>query len=246
MKRIIAILFGILCMCSCFRVGTPGEYCQYLLPGECLANETLGSGSVDIDFYDGQRHFSDGFFHLEFFPRLTGYKSQRSGNRLTLLPDASLYADFERPAKVEKEYMANYNFFCENFRNSGFEVVMLLYSGGAELTADKDFDGHTAGQNLLENMPAVFPNEEIYSKASIEKAGLDFMTDYKCLVPSEWGYGFKSIKDPALLPVPITFTLNMPVKKVNYLEWLNAKQTDPDVPVIYEEITLHGVCKVKY
>ena len=37
----------------------------------------------------------------------------------------------------------------------------------------------------------------------------------------------------------VTFELNVPVKVVKYLTWLNDKITDPDAPVPYEEEVLH-------
>ena len=53
-------------------------------------------------------------------------------------------------------------------------------------------------------------------------------------------------EDCELTEEEVTFELNIPVKVVMYLNWINDKLTDPDAPVPYKDEVLHCKFTTRY
>lgn len=119
----------------------------------------------------------------------------------------------------------------ENPMREEIPVVTILYNGGVSFVANKDFAGVPAGKDL---------SEIIVSDPYLTDFGLypGIPLDYKSM-PGESVSFSVPLDDFTVVKEPVTFELNIPVKVVMYLRWLNDRLIDPSAPVPYKEEVLH-------
>lgn len=158
---------------------------------------------------------------------------------MSTTPTGSVFSDFGSNANAIKQ---EYSKCLENLKKQGqrdSEVSTIIYDGGTiSLVANKDFAGYPAGENLGPYIHFITDNIAVdYDSVA---PVFDFPLDYQLLIPKAFVLGISTdgceVKEES-----VDFTLDIPVKVVNYLHWINDKLTNPDAPLPYEETVLH--CK---
>ena len=243
---------------SCFMIAPTGTYVTSykLIPGESLLGSELEYICLeDPTTADGRFVFS---FNMDIdegtYEKVSGkvYASSRQ------MPSDSLFSSLENRRKVKSEFKKIYDSFTESYiadfpedvSKDGFDIMTLLYDGGMSLTADKEFAGYPAGWNLAPKITGTYyrgvGTDPIISHVNntSDKSGgyLDIQMDYISMTQSYIGFSIP-IDGMELTDETITFTLDIPVKVVMYLNWLDDRIDNPDAPVPYKDVVLH--CRFK-
>lgn len=261
MKRIF-IMALLPLLISCGKAAWPGDRYIHMLTGECL-------NSTELRYYlpDGvdQQTYGNCFV----FGFTLDINCQQEKDRYwndyihRFKPSDEIYDNFG----TNKETVRNeYNAICETLENEdhGDGVITLLYNGGISLTADKEFAGYSAGEDLGhlihgpfrfgnycgEQAEAMFGVDPVIATTKNIKSRLDpifqIPLDYISM-PEGDGVSFHiSMGDYKLTDEKVTFELKIPVRVVMYLNWLNDKISNPDAPVPYEDKVLHCTFTTRY
>lgn len=237
--------------------GTPDDFVYTFLTGKCL-----NSGKLSYYLPDGLgQQIEDSFFVFRFTMDWTSTKKDPlkrymwGANYWRKIPSDELFDQFGETAKnVRSEYDAVYQDFKESYfalyGNWRFSIGTVLYCGGLSLTADKDFAGYKAGTNLAP-IVTTHPRYGRIQTATKEESSclsrmnaksnaggfLDIPMDYICMTEEDVCFSIP-VSDYEITKKQVNFKLEIPVKAVKYLHWLNDKISDPDAPVPYDEITL--------
>lgn len=261
MKRIINLLLvGVLSLTSCIMFAPTGvePKTRLLLSGECLSGTELQYVVPEADY----QQVYDDYFLFRFSMELTDHEIKKDGGLWSRIyndtPSKSLYDSFgKNKSKVRKEFNGIFEVLSEyylyDFHQYDFAITTILYNGGISLTANKEFAGFKPGEDLA---PAIKSSprwgeyigdnltDPVISTTSrlSENAGeiLDIPMEYISLAGDEIRFSIP-MADYQLVEDEVTFELNIPVKVVSYLEWINDKLSDPDAPVPYKDEVLH--CK---
>ena len=119
------------------------------------------------------------------------------------------------------------------------------------MTADKEFAGFTPGENLSEVIKSVEGDatDPILSHIANlkENAGkyLNIPLDYLSLLGTMIAFSIP-MNDYKLSDETVKFELEIPVKTVMYLNWLNDKISSPDASPVYKEDVLHCKFTTRY
>lgn len=245
------IIIALLLLVSCSQAGTPDPLPPTVfLPGECLRSAELISHMSDKE---GEQLVYSGLYHFSLALDISYTVVQNNYDTHTIhpreIPADDCYQPFgERVNSVKQAYEEDFHRIASH--NEGYiNIVTVLYNGGLSLVADKDFAGHRAGEELApfivqqvgtasgHDRPEECLNLPLYSRNSA-KEFLSIPLDYGCVLGKNIVFdipvsGFK------LKEERINFELSIPVKTVMYLHWIDAKLTDSDAPVPYQEDTLH-------
>lgn len=252
--RYISVLAVSLAISSCFMIAPTGNppHNYALLPGECLlSNELEYVTFEDVNIvrngcYTLALKLDAADCHWEKY-----HPDKNLGGSYYLMPPNDIFTQFgKNKSKVKKAYEKLYHNFTESFRSlnyspHGYEIMTVLYDD-IKLIADKPFAGIPAGENLAHLIITDDAKRGYHLISSIynryDKAGtlLGIPLEYESLIESEYVSILIPVEDHEVIPTRITFEIEIPAKKVNLLNWLNAQIDDPDAPVPYEEITLHG------
>ena len=258
MKKIFVIL-TLMGIVSCGRIAgpaTPAAQTSVFLPGECLA-----SAELKYSTYDGIELVHDGRYTFGFTMDLDNHQVERTDDKILALnwrdvPSDALFDNFgiNRNA-VKEEYEEVFNNLstqvAEKFHKREFAFVTVLYNGGISLTADKDFAGFKAGEDLSPLITCTASSDLIVAETGEnpvistalntpcnEGGFLNIPMDY--ITVTDNGVAFSiPVGEHDLTNETVIFDLNIPVKVVYYLQWLNDRLTDPDAPVPYKEEVLH-------
>ena len=227
-----------------------GPYTQFFIPGECLKSSEL----IYFAFSSAEWMISNlihiGQIDPSVLPEDIDY------NSVTLIFGLKMDIDIHRTLYDNNSviwFMPSYSLFEEfgnnadavaNNYNNVYDVIGLPYThpydytavlydkNNFTLTADRDFAGIPAGQNLRD---IAYIGNEIYdyrlSVPGIEYQDNTFALDYNIyiIIPIE--------SDP-LGTEATTFSFSIPVKVGMYLHWLNDRLTDPDAQMQYRDETL--------
>jgi len=254
------------CLTSCgkFGSGTPAVSIRTLLPGECLASTEL---SYYIPNSSGQQVDGNSFI-FGFTMDLSGHSKERIDDKVFALkwrdvPSDEIFDTFgANKQAVKNEFERIFEEFTESygarFHHQWYSIVTLLYDGGISLIANRDFAGCPAGENLAslitycpmyDNLvkesgenPVIAPGFNTPSNAG---GFLGIPMNYISMTDDGVGFSIP-MGEHKLIEEAVTFELNIPVKVVLYLTWLNNKLTDPNAPVPYEDEVLHCTFTTKY
>lgn len=263
MKHLLLILCACLVI-SCGKVLMPSADICTLLTGECLE-------SAELLYYtpesDGQQ-IDNNRLIFGFSLDLTHHTKQRTDETVFALkwrdiPSNDLFEKFGNNQNAIKEEFDNIfsDFsasFGERFHKQSYSIVTVLYNGGLSLTANKDFAGYPAGSNLAsivtccpmyDNLvkesgenPVIAP---AYNTPANAGGFLGIPLDYICMLKDGVEFSIP-IDNHQLVEESVTFNLEIPVKVVLYLTWLNDKRTNPNASVPYKEEVLHCTFTTKF
>lgn len=245
--------------CGWFWRGSEPTVYQYFLSGECLASTEL---SFDTSLHGVEKDR----LVFAFKPSISNYDVEEFKYEIQrYVPSKELLKTFgKNKEKVAEAY--DYTFDkCYSFISEKvdalceFSVLTALYSGDLSLTADRDFAGIKAGENLASMIMGTPHNDyqiDIWGKDAVIADGcnmaehlgnvLDLPADYNCLLGADMLAFSIPIGDYDLTEGTVNFELKIPVRVVGYLQWLNDRIEDPDAPVPYKEEILHCRFSSKY
>lgn len=233
MKKIIVIVtaFAVLFSCSKPQKAQPGAFERSFVPGECLADTELYLKSAG-EFKDDIYAIELGMNWTTKFDALGWVVRWGDATRYRIIPAKEVYSQFvDNKKNVENEYEKVYEQVMSTYQDLR-DIRTVYYDGGMSLTANYDFAGIKAGEDLS----SLF---ELYS----------FVPKEKYPIPDN-GFEFAHILegDSVILTFPkdvdfggrleFEFTLTLPVKVGLYLTWLDNLLADPDAPYPYSEETL--------
>ena len=268
MKRILVASAILLACASCGKIGSshPEAEVKLFLTGECLNSPELSYVEMDTE---GQNVVSDRFrFIFTFDDSNHTYERTNSETefvgRFRDIPSDELFskqfgekAD-EMKATFERIFNEYDDLYISKFHSRDFSVRTILYNGGISLTANKEFAGFTAGENLAPIVTCVPMYDNLVQESgenpivtdarnTPSTAGefLGIPLDYTSFMGARVEFSIP-VEDYSLVNEQVTFELNIPVKVVMYLSWLNDKISDPDAPVPYSDEVLHCRFTTKY
>lgn len=251
--RYISVLVISLTLSSCFMIAPTGNPSNSyaLLPGECLL-----SNELEYVTFEDVNIVRNGCYTLVLKLDAVDcqwekYRPDKNlGGSYYLMPPNDIFTQFSKnKTKVKKVYEQLYHNFTESFKSHnysphGYEIMTVLYDDDIKLIADKPFAGIPAGENLAHLIGDTKKGYHLVSSIDnrYDRAGalLGIPLEYESLIGSEYITILIPVDNQEVIPTRITFEIEIPAKKVNLLNWFNAQIDDPDAPVPYEEITLHG------
>lgn len=240
-KYSLMVLAMMVCLVSCnkFYPGSRAAIGKKLLTGECLASAEMSYNEVYRSTMVNENRFIFGF-SLD----LSDYEHETIRfMEYRYIPSDDIFKSFGKNRKAVKNAFETIFDRCDNDlsrKHRDFSVVTILYDGGISLTANKEFAGYPAGEDLapaIEDVEAGHFHPEWYLAENVGTI-FEIPLDYLKLLDMVISFSIP-MEQYQLTDEKVTFELNVPVKVVKYLTWLNDKITDPDAPVPYEEEVLH-------
>ena len=253
--KLIIIVLASQILTGCFMYHGSRENVVTVLTGECLQDTELTY--IHVDQNNWEEWHSKGLCFLTFDLTMK-YKYEKDGTLHSyVLPSDDIYKSFgKNKQKVQDTFMSVVK-SCEEANRleySYFDITLttILYDGGLSLVADKDFAGYQAGEELAKYL--TIPNTwymlmDKHSKYNTsEQMGriLDIPLEYSYLIPYKFFTLALPVSSGEITTEYVTFELKVPVKVVNYLEWINDKISNPQAPVPYKEEVLHCTFSTKY
>lgn len=246
MNRILLLLCVGICVCSCDIQSNPSHmYERMFLPGECLSSNKLKNYEIAME---------RSALELRFAMDPSYVSVGEPGRRLKPyyvyhIPEETRFETLKNPEAVMNQYYDVFASWLEKIPSdkTRYDMITLLYCGGAELTSNVDIAGLTAGQNIMP-FCEIDPFQAVeYMLKDYTEPIFSFDTDYEFVM----GKVLRVIIPWSVLSEieenqTITFSLKVPVKKVLYLKWLDEKVENPDTPLIYEDIVLSGKSEVVF
>lgn len=232
--------------CNGFGAAQRDAALRSLLPGECLEGTELQARPVKYRQMEKDLLFSFGLLlgHHELVRRSSHPLSSDHDD----LPTEELFDQFGvNKSKVLDAYHVAFDSFFSSSHDSYFgrtPYTTILYTGGLSLVADKDFAGKPAGEDLSSLVHSFYgESSPVLSSyySSKEEAGsiLSFPYDYVCLL--ETGVLFViPVGSHAVTSENVTFHLEIPVRVILFLQWLNEQTDNPDVAPPYYDAILHA------
>lgn len=253
------VMLLIMTSCGWFWRGSDPTVYQYFLPGECLA-------SAELTFVPSLHRVEKDRLVFVFNPSISNYDVEEFKYEIhRYVPSKELLKAFgKNKDRVAEAYVNTfdkcYSFISEKLDAlSEFSVLTALYSGDLSLTADRDFAGIKAGENLAPMIKGTPYNDyqiDIWGKDAVIADGcnmaehlgnvLDLPADYKCLLEADMLAFSIPVDNYELTEETVNFELKIPVRIVCYLQWLNDRIEDPDAPVPYKEEILYCRFSSKY
>ena len=258
-RHLLLTICSLLCISSCELMpaiswGWQDPATSILLTGENLASTQL---SYNVPTDDDQV-LSDRFtfsFTVDYSDCVKVKKNK--GEQFNVVPSSELFSSFGSNMKavmnefdrIHKEVCDSYLSVYQSGRYS-FNVITILYNGGMSLVCESEFAGHPAGENLA-SVITCFP----WYDGLVEQSGEDPIIADGFNTPSNIGKSIEmpmeyismiggTIKfsipkgDSELLHTGANFRLEIPVRVVDYLTWLNDKISDPDAEMPYRDEVL--------
>jgi len=225
-----------------------------LLTGENLASTQL---SYNVPTDDGQVLYDR--FTFSFTVPLSDYVKVKKGKgeQINVVPSSELFSSFgnnyrEVMNEFERVHQETCNAYLPVYKSGrySFDVITILYNGGMSLVCDSEFAGHPAGENLA-SVITCFP----WYDGLVEQSGenpiiadgfntpsnvgksIEMPMDYISMVGGTIKFSIPK-GDYELLHTGANFRLEIPVKVVDYLTWLNDKISDPDAEMPYRDEVL--------
>lgn len=241
MSRKLSYILGVLLFATSCELLPAGYYppAEYVfLTGECLASPELSYKGPGPDTWHDLLVFP---FTLD----LSDTKVERIVKSMiamkevfrTIPSDEKFRSFGSRRDVVKNEFNRSFDELRATLWSGKHDgrLITIVYDGGdITFTANRDFAGHPAGENLA---PYLLPYPNARDLTPDALRALDLPLEYDCML--ETGLvlavsmdGFELVKQPT------TYDLEIPVKVIMYLNWLNDLQTNPDAPVPYREEVL--------
>ena len=219
--------------CDRIPAATDGSCEISFYPGECLSNNTLLSNFA-INDYISPLAFVFSFrcdmeetTEREIIPSDAKYKDYR------YVPSGSLFNRYGVNADlVRQKYEDSYK--SVRYGHDNLRITSIFYEGGMEMTADKEFAGHPAGENLI---PYCYLWEITYSKEYYQ-IPVGRSDSYGNPINKSFAVCYP-IGDRKIVDKTVTFTLSIPVKVGMYLTWLNDSLEDLDATMSYSDEVLN-------
>lgn len=223
----------LLSSCDGLMIGasTPAAVTRYYLPGESLASPKLEVTVSGLDSYGGSpvlfvRPDLENLETKDDNPRI------RYGKTYSVLPSGDAYQLFgDNAGEIRASYENMVNELKLKLTSKDCDMVTLLYDGGMKLTANSSVLGVEKGENLMSCFEVVVNqrSEEIHQ-------AFDLPVDYDTML----GACFRLVptKKYALPRKNVTLDLEIPVRTVMYLSWLNDRISNPEAPLPYRLDTL--------
>lgn len=233
--NVLSVLLLALCCVSChmFAPGQPSPTRMVFLTGECLDTAEMS---------DSGSRVSDGKIDFRFDLALN-CESDRWGKNIgdhyRYIPDEDIFESYgKNKKKVKKAYDELFESVVdsctEKWQNDEFSVVTIMYEGGLSLTANKDFAGIPAGDDLASLVVLGYGFDSAAGGfLDIPLGNSTMLEDYLNFSISTSGF--------EVTEESVGFELKIPVKVVMYLDWLNDRISDPDAEVSCKDEILH--CK---
>jgi hypothetical protein len=227
---------------------------KVLLTGECLKNTELTYTHLEEDRWTTMltKELCTFGFELNTVDCKTIKDSPHSYR--TIPPD-DIFKSFGKNKKNVKETFMEIFETCDEMPvnipdNETFSTITILYNEGISLVADKKFAEYPAGENLAQYFKLYEPDNQLWQvyNNTPEKFGkiLDIPLEYSCILDADKLYLNLPITGSSVINGNITFELKIPVKIVNYLQWINDKISNPNAPVPYTEEVLHCTFTTQY
>ena len=258
MKRIVlsisTIIIDLLFIHSCIELPSAADdpYCPEvsLIPGECLINDELdcvycNRGQKGLWYIFGFTINVDIVYDVvkASYPMIHRH-----------MPTDNVFKRFEANAKIVKKQ------YEEVWSSIDSTESTFFYAGDIILTADVEFAGIPAGENLSGLLkkprnvssyvePFSIEKEEMLNLAtatfrSVYGPNNDmdsyFAEDYRAIPLDKQAtitYGIPS-DDYSFTIETVNFTLQIPIKSAQYLTWLNDKLTDENAQMTWKEEVL--------
>lgn len=235
----ICTIVSLLTACDSLPADVPEPVEHTFLTGECLVSNNLifnPSEGFYINDYRGPLSFCFAF-NLDIEAVKDGITSYypESFRDYRFIPSDAVFNQFaENSPKVREEYEQTWLIMDRGNGYGDMDVISLFYDEGASLKADKVFAGHPAGENLASycDWRLLFREMRLLSFPQDNTIDSPFMLSTKGDV--RFPIGNYDIVDEV-----VAFTLDIPVKVVNYLSWINDRLSNPDAPIPYQEEILH-------
>lgn len=251
--KAIRCFFVVLTIClsvSChpFSAAMRDAALRTLLPGECLNSAELSAEPVRYDerFHKMIFALDMDLEHHELVQRYKDYDFDHDD-----LPTQDLFDEFgEQSSNVKDAYYREFYSFFDKAYNGTFGQVYyttVLYTGGFTLKADKMFAGIPAGEELSGLAHCFYECRDFvgpvlstpFSGKNKEGAYLSIPYDYECLLETYVGFvvptGQYTVTDET-----VTFQIEVPVRVILYLHWLNDLLTNPNAEPPYYDTVLHA------
>lgn len=210
------------------RYGFPGTHSYSFLPGECLNSSKL----VFEEAYDASYNSSGVmrfFFSFDMDCQWEPFDGPYNG---WLKPNESVFTRFGNKGDfVKQEYYKFYNSL--SFRKIG-DLTSIYYKEGIHLILHDNFAEYSAGTDLGD---LVFFPEDKYPAIASDVPGIENVDDMRQLQKR-----FMFLVPCDVFSINIAgsyrFTLTMPVKIGQYLNYLKDRNTDPDTTVQFKDEVL--------
>lgn len=249
------------CLTGCGQIAsTPAAQTKCILTGECLA-------STELTYYvpdsDGQQVRSNRFIFAFTMDFSNHVKERTDDKELALnwrdIPSEEIFDSFgPNKQAVRNEFERVYEDFSNNyisrFQKTWYEIATVLYNGGISLVANKDFAGVPAGENLAGLITCV-PSDDNFKENPVISSGFNTPSNaggflgipMEYISMTEAGIAFSiPMGEYKLVEEDVTFELQIPVKVVYYLNWLNDRLSNPNAPVPYKDEVLHCTFTTKH
>lgn len=254
-NTISLLILGALAILGCgkIKMGDNEPLVSSFLPGECLSSTELSASPVN----------KSEFLHFGFQLNLGDISREKTDPRPVTfryreVPGDKLYSLFgKNESSVKKAFESTFDALAQSYATSWggsqFSLVTILYQGGISLKADRTFAGYSAGEDIGPALCCIrewsdyakesgesivlTPYESYNSAGNIGKY-LDIPMDYTSMLGTNVCFGLPA-GDYEFTDEHITFELEIPVKVVMYLDWLNNKLSNPDAPIPCRDEVLH-------
>lgn len=242
LESIPAFVMAILFFSGC---SLPDPKYYTFLTAECLESESLSTKltitgeSFNFYFKPIMDYREEGLRIKGLIPTIQGAKDVK-----VTPPQWAFSAFGSQATAISKEYDQLFDDFWDHKKAEC--VTTIYYDEGIILTADKDFGGHKAGENLIpfgsiiDYNSVLVPSENCYIPL-LDKFKADYMVSASPLGPFfTYPCGGHKIVDE-----DVTFTIKVPVKAVMYLKWLGDRLNNPDAEIPVEEKVLTGTFNIQ-
>lgn len=255
MKKYMLFSLATLIITGCHMFAPTGRFPDHkvLLTGECLQNTELTYTQREIDQWIDM--LSDQLCIFSFELNTIDCKTIKTGYSYHTMPPDNIFKSFGKNKKnVKDTYMEIFD-SCDEIPvdipdNESFSTITILYDKGISLVADQKFAGYPAGEDLAQYFKTYEPGELFWKSYNNtpDKFGriLDIPLEYSCIFTADKLSLCLPISGSKLAYGDVTFELRIPVKVVNYLQWINDKISNPNAPVPYTEEVLHCTFTTKY
>lgn len=223
-----------------------------IIPGECLLSTDMTYIPLEDPVRDSCLIFC---FSLDLDEGVYERVSRRLPKTYRLIPPQRYFDALQYGRNVKAEFSKIYDSFTELYEESfsltkGYEIMTILYDGGISLKADKEFAGCPTGENLAHLITGVLYDgvgvDPVISHINntSEKAGsfLGITMNYISMTETNISYKIP-MNGMNLSDESVIFTLDIPVKVVKYLNWIDSKVNDLNADFPYEDVVLH--CKFR-
>lgn len=246
-QHLLLTICLLLCIYSCElpAIGKEEPQTSLLLTGESLANTKLSYVVPEAEYHQVK---NDRFIFTFKVDLSDNVKVKENSGQYNVIPSDELFSSFgSNKRTVRNEYERIHKEVCDAFLSVShtvrysFNVITILYNGGISLICDSEFAGHAAGENLAsiiipkssEN-PMIAP--EFNTPSYVGKC-IEMPMDYISMIGGTIKFSIP-MGDYELLHTGANFRLEIPVRVVDYLTWLNNKISDPNAEMPYRDEVL--------